>query len=107
MDKIKILRCPFCGSEPLQETGENILADGSVEEFECVHCKECGACIEADTKEEAIAAWNNRKPIDLIVGNLEYEANEILRLGFMINPVPRGQKYGLERAIEIIKNFLL
>lgn len=65
MSKPTIEPCPFCGSEAISQyipPHEHFLLDippygggGFVE------CTSCGACINAESEEAAIAAWNNRR----------------------------------------------
>lgn len=71
----KLRECPFCGGEAkVRETGYRKW-DGSHRRFYIVECQCCCANIEADTKEEAIKAWNKRSYIDEIVEQLEEEKN--------------------------------
>lgn len=116
MSEVKLKCCPFCGGEAkLFKTHEG--------EFGIIHISEtsCTCPISDsegfqgdfvyDNKEEAIAAWNARKPIEEIVERLENKALE-----HAIN----GQQYGAdgwssherteilqqeiyEKAIQIIK----
>lgn len=105
---IEVKKCPFCGGEAAQEAGKDLYG-----EFECVYCKECSACIKADTKEEAIAGWNNRKPVDDVLERLEKELNsadaEKKRCAGE-NPfhfdIAKGYATGIYNAIEIIKEEL-
>ena len=55
-DKLK--PCPFCGGEAFE------YYSGSQLEFCEVVCKECGCRSKRKTEEEAIASWNNRRPMD-------------------------------------------
>ena len=75
MSEIKLLPCPFCGGEAIiqvisSHTHEitKWLPDYNGEAI--VECK-CGCSIMRDTEEEAIKAWNTRKPIENIVKELE------------------------------------
>lgn len=61
----KLRECPFCGGEAFE------YYSGSQLEFCEVVCKECGCRSKRNTEAEAIAAWNNRKPMDRIVEQLE------------------------------------
>lgn len=91
MEELK--RCPFCGGEAAQEAGKDLYG-----EFECVYCKECSACIKADTKEEAIAEWNNRKPVNVVLERLEKKIKPLH------NP---NWNAAIEESIQIIKGELL
>ena len=110
MEELK--RCPFCGGEAAQEAGKDLYG-----EFECVYCKECSACIKADTKEEAIAGWNNRKPVNVVLERLEElkmaeiddsdnepECNDAEEWFDEGESSGRFEAYG--KAIEIIKELL-
>ena len=58
----KLKRCPFCG--------ERAVLIASDKAF--VVCEECGVATPVhDTEEEAIEVWNNRKPMDDIVEQLD------------------------------------
>ena len=62
----KLLPCPFCGSDAILE----------ISKFGCrVSCEQraqCGATqVFSDSEEEAMAAWNTRKPMERIVERLE------------------------------------
>ena len=70
MSERKILPCPFCGGE-----AEVIKAHSSFPLPYTVICKteECGASVGnySKTREEAIAAWNTRKPVEKVIDQLE------------------------------------
>lgn len=72
MSEIKLLPCPFCGGEA--KTGY------AINDYNRwgVICTNCEACVEvaewkgvADTEENAIRAWNTRKPMQEICERLE------------------------------------
>ena len=44
--------CPFCGGEAIVR--------GSIVTYDHVACRKCNSAMLGDTKEEAIAKWNNR-----------------------------------------------
>ena len=92
--------CPFCGGK----------ARLSIDEVSWIYCEEC--CAETDCfdrKEEAIEAWNTRKPMDRIVEQLEkwkqeadkqYEDtdSELYKMASI------GKYHAYKQAIEIVKN---
>ena len=59
-DKLK--SCPFCGGEADTEWRHGYWG---------VRCESCYAEVTADGMSDALAAWNNRKPMDRIVKQLE------------------------------------
>ena len=78
MDKLK--PCPFCGDEARIKDG--MRTDGNIiYKTKCVQCVGCGAKTQEKiscgyyslhfTDEEAIEAWNRRKPLEEIVEQLE------------------------------------
>jgi len=62
-DEIKLLPCPFCGSEEIKHCERFITGDG-VREYDgyAVWCGPCGVERNENTKEEAFEAWNKRAP---------------------------------------------
>lgn len=88
------IKCPFCGM-----TIMNIRNRGGVLPF-AVECGKCQAMTKYfATEEEAIAAWNQRKPVERIIERLE---NEILE-----NLSDCGDDWfaseQINKAIEIVK----
>lgn len=67
MSEIKLLPCPLCGGEAIQEAGERIVWYDEYEYFECVHCTNCKASVEGETVEEAVTKWNTRKAMERII----------------------------------------
>ena len=67
-DKIK--SCPFCGGEAEIEQGIGRFEHSVV----CQDCR-CKTRIHA-FEEEAIEAWNTRKPMDRIIEQLEEKEND-------------------------------
>ena len=103
----KLLSCPFCGGE-----AEINLFMGNY----CVTCKECAGAIFpyfGMTKEEAITAWNTRKPLERIVERLEEltekhmsNSEKAAELGkdYERHMILNGAKgIAFEAAIEIVK----
>ena len=76
MSDIKLLPCPFCGGEAIQEAGERAVWYDEYEYFECVHCTNCKASVEAETVEEAVTKWNARKPMERIIERLEEKLSD-------------------------------
>ena len=111
MKETNLLNCPFCG-------GEAKICDGYIEEFlktEYMKYVKCNYC-KASTKlyfseEEAIKAWNTRKPMEGIIDYLEefmekqYDSyNNAKRTGNIRQmDYSDGCAEGLIEAIEIIK----
>lgn len=61
----ELKRCAFCG-------GEATLCN-----YYFVQCEECGvSTLTFITKEEAIKAWNTRKPMERIIERLEEEKSD-------------------------------
>ena len=101
----RLLSCPFCGGE----AKINIFLGNY-----CVTCTECMGAIfpsRGMKKEEAIKAWNTRKPMETIVERLEEEIKKCDRnyreymCDFYVEGMAaaRSTKYGMNKAIEIIK----
>lgn len=64
----KLKPCPFCGGEAAIYNYEKMLTG----QYKMVECKKCHCTSEKFKKvEDAIAAWNTRKPIQTIVEQLE------------------------------------
>ena len=106
MIETKLLPCPFCGGEAFIAIEKQ--CDGNVVyETKSVACSKCGVSTEKIicdgyyycyyTDEEAIKAWNTRKPMEQIVEMLEDDIAE--------NPEASLREYrsGLYKAIEIVK----
>ena len=97
--------CPFCGGEAVI----NILLGNY-----CVTCTECNGSIfpaAGMTEEEAIEAWNTRKPIDKVVERLEEKKSTLERMARIEKQIgstykrkqfERGAKE-IGVAIEIVK----
>jgi Lar family restriction alleviation protein len=104
MEQLK--KCPFCGGEafiPKNEDGEWCT---------WVVCRECNAETSYfETLEEAIAAWNTRKPMERIVERLEEEMKwhsdkakeELEEFCLEMFHHHSDEALGFEKAIEIVK----
>ena len=69
----ELKRCPFCGGE-----AEILEHDNGWAIWNCVMCKSCRVgqyWNKAYTKEEAVKAWNNRKPMERILERLDKKVN--------------------------------
>lgn len=118
MSEIKLIPCPFCGGEAViyHQSSKYTNRDGNY-----VHCMECGCRTKLfecygnttktheDTKQEAIEAWNTRKPMERIVERLE-ELDDLTldqfnrsMAGTYEHDFADGKSCGLELAIEIVK----
>ena len=100
MSEIKLLPCPFCGGEArLQRKGKK-------REYYVI-CKKCGCrtpyykyqfSSNEKLREEAIATWNTRKPMERIIERLEEEATAYEdNFGELIDCIPE------HIAIEIVR----
>ena len=56
MSEIKLLPCPFCGGEKLDQEYAD---QGEWTEY-WIECPNCEVVISRDTKGKAITAWNTR-----------------------------------------------
>jgi Lar family restriction alleviation protein len=70
MGEIKLLPCPFCGGNKLYIAERNYFGEQFVQ-ISCLGCHTSQAGSEYETKEEAIAAWNQRKPMERILERLK------------------------------------
>ena len=94
----KLRECPFCGGEAFEYYSGN--------QFEIceVVCKECGCRSKRKTEDEAIAAWNNRKPMDRIVEQLEEEAADCTQIWEEAQDIrAHASLCGINYAIAIVK----
>ena len=98
----ELKRCPFCGEEAVTAEAYNI----KLKKFlPIVKCLDCGCKTPmTETFEEAIKAWNARKPMERILGRLE-ETYDATHENYMKDRdlITLGKKYGLEQAIETVK----
>jgi Lar family restriction alleviation protein len=71
-DKLK--PCPFCGGDNVDVFNWEVTFQG---DYFKAYCKDCDFELKPQrTEEEAIKAWNTRKPMDRIVERLERIAYE-------------------------------
>ena len=100
--------CPFCGGEAEKEWG--------IPSIFWIKCTGCGVeGSQHGSLEEAIKAWNTRKPIDKVVEQLEAIQNFEMRTGKCYCPDANEEdcRYAfsdlscaycsIEKAIEIVK----
>lgn len=93
MSEIKLLPCPFCGGEAI------VYEDEQYNQY-MIGCKNCCAVepmTEWTSKENVIAQWNTRKPMQEIVERLEERRcwyNDELEVDIA---------EGIDVAIEIVK----
>ena len=81
----ELKRCPFCGGEA------KLVGD----KYHWVLCDGCqGGSHAFETVEEAINAWNTRKPLDRIVECLEHKIHKLHNVNW---------NAAIEEAIEIVK----
>lgn len=104
----ELKKCPFCGGE----------AEFATNHKRWVQCKKCLAESDyCDTPEQAIAAWNKRKPVEDVLERLEGLAEQCMNNSE--KSAELGQEYekhiilndakriAFEQAIEIIKEELM
>jgi Lar family restriction alleviation protein len=98
----KLRECPFCG-------GENVGVFSWNPPFRftkySVHCYDCHfGLYEVDNKEDAIKAWNTRKPMDRIVEQLEEEKNHCCVGSYEdYDPYEDGRFETYEEVIALLK----
>lgn len=102
----ELKKCPFCGGEAELYMKEDVC-------FLC--CSECDCqARQCETEEEAIEAWNTRKPIDKVVEQLEDIQNFEMQTGKGYCPDRKTEcRYmnsdlgcgycAFDKAIEIVK----
>lgn len=80
-DKKLLKRCPFCGGEALLKVvpphKHKIAIFPDYEGGAFIECTKCTCAISGDTEEEAVNAWNARKPMEKIVERLEDKHTEL------------------------------
>lgn len=100
MSEIKLLPCPFCGGEAI------VYEDEQYNQY-MIGCKNCCAVepmTEWTSKENAIAQWNTRKPMQEIVERLE-EVSFLAEVYYASEECDRNTEECvlLTEAIEIVK----
>lgn len=101
MSEIKLLPCPFCGSEDIVDLGGSAI--GGLSLLYYITCCECHCrTVVKPTKEEAIKAWNTRKPTERIVERMK---KKIQASDTKFDNITEMNAYddGVDDAIEIIK----
>lgn len=72
----ELKKCPFCGGKAIVKL-QYAANEDVITTKQCVVCKVCGAAgITSFSKEYAIEAWNERKPVERALQRLE-EVGEI------------------------------
>ena len=103
----KLLNCPFCGGE----VEIKYFVSESQITFYMIVCGECG-CKQVPSihKEAVVKAWNTRKPMDAIIKQLEFQAeqhnkraDEFLDKNIQISNHNRGRARSYEHALEVVK----
>lgn len=96
MSEIKLLPCPFCGGEAI------VYEDEQYNQY-MIGCKNCCAVepmTEWTSKENAIAQWNTRKPMQEIVERLE---NYSIWKELLIYDLTHREREIIRKAIEIVE----
>ena len=97
----ELKKCPFCGGEAKIEI--NTEMGGTQYQVLCTKCPVTVGRYWFWKKEEAIKAWNTRKPLERIVERLEEESYEYTTAPTDLGFVTKGRKLYLKDAIKIIK----
>lgn len=109
-----LLNCPFCGGEAECYTVQTIQYEtGFVVKCKNLDCVMCSGGTLRQTIEAAIAAWNQRRPVERIVERLDKLAEVSMRIseqaaelgkGYDRHMIIHGAKgVAFEQAIEIVK----
>lgn len=95
MKETKLLNCPFCGGEAVTAEMYNTKLKKLFPIVKCLDC-ECRTPM-TETFEDAITAWNTRKPMESILERLEEESFH------RYNETKEEKLITLDKAIEIVK----
>ena len=111
MSEIKLLPCPFCGGkaeireidyDPEWYQTYNDPDSGGDAPVYVISCKSCEAGIKYKYKEsEAIQAWNTRKPIKDMVGQLTERMEEVA--DYVDDDIFLGEHRAFKAAIDIVR----
>lgn len=101
MSKTKLLPCPFCGGEAKVATCDWLF---SVRDY-WIYCRSCDCSSgRYHSKDQAIKAWNKRKPMDYIVEQLEEKSYDSMHLDMSTPMTETWQIIDLKDAIHIVRN---
>ena len=105
-NKETLKTCPFCGGEAIKSA----FSWGNISDEFTIECTVCDARTTVLKSEEAIKAWNTRKPLERVIERLETEgklADEERDRCARENPLQFdravGYSNGIFNAIEFIK----
>lgn len=90
--------CPFCGGENVGVFEHKYFYKSYLYTVNCFDCHFGLKLVE--TEEEAITAWNTRKPIDRIVEQLEAEKYRGME---GLEPIKVAFNFGINKALDIVK----
>lgn len=94
MSEVKLLPCPFCGSE-------NIMLDKTKEDtLHLAVCRNCVAEVSGFTRDGAIRAWNTRKPMDDVETVLKKISDDYKNSA---DPYEQGKAFAYNNAIGIVR----
>lgn len=104
MSEEKLLPCPMCGGKAVKSA----FSWGNICDEYTVKCTECGVGTKVLKSDEAINAWNTRKPMDDIVAELKR-----IKMNYFLTIANTGDAKNdfayenvgnaLDKAIEIVK----
>lgn len=95
MDGVMLRKCPFCGGEAMTYKTKSLMLHDLCFGVMCKDTPFCCVMSGYKTEEEAINAWNTRRPVERILERLEKE--------YDINNWGKPYGISLDKAIEIIK----
>lgn len=104
MSELKLKPCPFCGGKAVKTA----FSWGNICDEYTVKCTECGVGTKVLKSDEAVKAWNTRKPIDDIVERLKK-----IKMNYFLTIANTGDANNdfayenvgnaLDKAIEIVR----